>query len=152
MNDSDDSSTNPLGDDVSTKDYVNKLFDSSSQEKPEAIVEEYDPEAKKLMQLIDAALLSPEHETELYQHKLYLGKKIGQYQLNKSFFLAILNYVLDEHGVDQTPGNTKILQKVVNKRRQYHQKSWRDENKPRPLKYGGDLGVMSVELRKLYKN
>ena len=48
MNDSDDSSTNPPDDDVSTKEYVNKLFDSSSPEKPEEpIVEEYDPEAKK---------------------------------------------------------------------------------------------------------
>ena len=45
MNDSDDSSTNPPDDDdVSTKDYVNKLFDSSPEKPEEAIVEQYDPE------------------------------------------------------------------------------------------------------------
>ena len=105
-----------------------------------------------LMQLIDAELLAPQYETELYANKLYLGKKIGQYTLNKSFFLVILNYVFSLHGVDQTPENTRILQRVVNKRRQYHQASWKHENKPCPLKYGGDLGVMNAELRKLYKN
>ena len=47
MNDS-DSSTNPPDDDqVSTKDYVNKLFDSSPEKPEEDIVEQYDPEQAK---------------------------------------------------------------------------------------------------------
>ena len=37
-----------VGNDVSTKEYVNELFDSSSPEKSEAVVvEEYDPEVSK---------------------------------------------------------------------------------------------------------
>ena len=103
-----------------------------------------------IMELIDAALLAPEHATELFPAKMYLGKTIGQYTLNKTFFLVIVNYVLDEHNTDATTENVKILHDLVLKRRQYHQKSWKVKKECKNLKYGGQVGVMSAKLVALY--
>ena len=103
-----------------------------------------------IMELIDAALLAPEHATELFPAKMYLGKTIGQYTLNKTFFLVIVNHVLDEHNTDATTENVKILHDLVVKRRQYHQRSWKVKKECKNLKYGGQLGVMSPKLVALY--
>ena len=100
-----------------------------------------------IMELIDAA---PEHATELFPAKMYLGKTIGQYTLNKTFFLVIVNHVLDEHNTDTTTENVKILHDLVLKRRQYHQRSWKVKKECKNLKYGGQVGVMSAKLVALY--
>ena len=132
------------------KHVVGIKKEKKRQSTPKAKAELRNRVRDTIMKLIDAPLLAPQHATELYQAKTYLGKTIGQFTLNRGFFLIILNHVLDELEIDATAQTSRIVTQLVTKRRQYHQQSWKEDNKCKNLKYGGQLGVMSDKLVDLY--